>query len=159
MIVAVKTWFMALSRREQILVGILGALLALTILVFGIVQPLIDGYAGARSDHRTALTESARLSAKLDMLEKGGAGSQRQVAGSLHQVLAESAAERGFVVDSNTPRGNDAATITMASAGPAAFFAWVNDLEAQGIRLESLTTTPASNGAISVNASFASGAP
>ncbi len=157
MMAKITNWFAALTRREQILVSIFAALLAIVIAVYGIILPLISAYSGARQDYAIAAEDSARLSAKLDLLTGERAAQQRRPAGSLHQVIAASAAEKGFTVDRNDPRGNTAATITMSSANPAAFFAWVNELEQQGIRLETLTTAPANGGAISVNASFVSG--
>ncbi len=156
MIASVRHWFNALSRRERILVGIFAVLLSITLLVYGIIRPLIDAYGDAKIDHAAAVQDSGRLSAKLDMLETGSASTRPRPSDSLHQYLAASAAENGFTVDSNSARGNNAATITMSAAGAPAFFAWVNSLEQQGIRLESLSVTPSAEGTISVNASFAS---
>lgn len=157
MIARVKNWFAALSRREQILVGIFAVLLSIVILIYGIIQPLIGAYADARSDHAIAVEDSARLSAKIDLLQNGNAENAARPSGSLHQYLAASAAKKGFEIGRNDAMGNNAATITMPAAGPPAFFAWVNELEQQGIRLQTLTVNPAPNGAISVNASFVSG--
>ena len=158
MIARVREWFAALSRREQILVGIFAVLLSLVILVYGIIQPLVGVYTDARADHAIAVEDSARLSAKIDLLRDVEGQSVARPSGSLHQYLAASAAEKGFEIGRNDAMGNNAATISIPAAGPPAFFAWVNELEQQGIRLENLTVNPGPNGAISVNASFVSGA-
>ena len=157
MIARIKNWFAGLSQREQILVGIFAVLLSFTILIFGIIQPLIGAHVDARKDHAIAVEDSARLSAKIDLLENGEGDAKFSFSGSLHQYLAASAAEKGFEIGRNDALGNNAATITMSAAGPTAFFAWVNELEQKNIRLETLTVSPTPGGAISVNASFVSG--
>ncbi len=156
MIARVKHWFASLSRREQILVSIFAGLLALIIGIYGIILPLISGYNSVRQDYAVAVEDSARLSAKLDVLKKGNTRAQNRPNGSLHQIIAASAAEKGFTVDSNNPMGNDSTTITMSSANAGAFFTWVNELERQGIRLETLSISPTANGTVSVNANFMS---
>ncbi|WP_164115709.1 type II secretion system protein GspM [Sphingorhabdus sp. Alg239-R122] len=156
MIARIKHWFVSLSRREQILVSIFAALLAIVIGIYGIILPFISAYSSVRQDYSVAVEDSARLSAKLDLLGRGNARAQTRLDGSLHQIIAESAAEKGFTVDSNNPMGNDSTTITISSASASAFFAWINELEQQGIRLETLSISPTANGTISVNASFMS---
>ncbi|WP_326525697.1 type II secretion system protein GspM [Sphingomonas sp.] len=56
-------WWHGLSRRERILVGTLGVLLALAILVFGIVKPLQASRAASLADIRTHETLMARIRA------------------------------------------------------------------------------------------------
>ena len=48
MIVRLRNWFMALSRREQWLVGIAGGLAAWVLLVFGIILPALSAIDAAK---------------------------------------------------------------------------------------------------------------
>ena len=62
-VVRARDWWVALSRREQWLVGILGGLLVLAVLVYGVVKPLQAARARALADIRTYETLNARLRA------------------------------------------------------------------------------------------------
>jgi general secretion pathway protein M len=62
-IVRTVTWWDGLTPRERILVGTLGALLAVAILVFAIVKPLQASRAQSIADIRTYETLNARITA------------------------------------------------------------------------------------------------
>ncbi|SOB86574.1 general secretion pathway protein M [Sphingomonas guangdongensis] len=58
-----RTWWDGLSPRERVLVGTLGALLAVAVLVWGIIKPLQAARADALADIRTYETLNARIRA------------------------------------------------------------------------------------------------
>jgi general secretion pathway protein M len=154
MIGKVKSWYAALSRREQVMVGVLGALVALTVLVYGMILPIGNWYDSANERYRLAVENSSRVMARLAVLERGGT---RQVAGSgepVNLVLATDASELGLELSSNQAQGNQSATIVIPSATPPAFFGWVAQLERQGIILQSLNMRPGQGGTVAINATF-----
>lgn len=62
-IVRVTDWWGGLTPRERILVGTLGALLALAILIFGVIKPMQASRAASLADIRTYETLNARINA------------------------------------------------------------------------------------------------
>ena len=56
-------WWHGLTRREQLLVGTLGVLLAVAILVYGVIKPLQASRAQSLADIRTYETLNARINA------------------------------------------------------------------------------------------------
>lgn len=153
MIVRVTTWYGGLTPRERVFVAIATGLAAAVVFVFGIVLPLGRAHDAAHQRHRASVEASARVLAQLAALE-APAGQRATLAGPLAQVVAASADSAGFVLQTNQPRGNDAAQVVVPTARPAAALAWLDSLAAQGVVLESLTMTPAADGSVAVNASL-----
>ena len=151
MILRTRAWYDGLTARERWLVTFAAALAAAVVFVFGIVFPLGRAHDAAHERHRVAVEASSRLLAQLAALE-APAPSRANLVGPVAQVVAASADAAGFVLQSNQPRGSDAALIVVPTARPSAALAWLDTLAAQGIVLESLTMTPAADGSVAVNA-------
>ena len=151
MIASVQTWFAGMTQRERKLVAAAGGLAAAIVLVFGIVLPLGRAHDAAHVRHDQAVEVSARLLGQLAALE-APATARATLAGPVSQVVAVSADNAGFVLQSNQARGAEGTTIAVPTARPSAALAWLDGLAAQGIVLESLTMTPAADGSVSVNA-------
>jgi len=149
----VRTWYGGLTERERWLVAIAAALAAVVVMVFGIVLPLGRAHDAAHVRHRAAVEASGRVLAQLAALE-APAPERPALAGPVAQVVASSADSAGFVLQSNQPRGNDAALVVIPTARPSAALAWIDSLAAQGVVLESLAMSPAPDGSVSVNATL-----
>ena len=54
MIAAIRLWFAALTRREQWLVGVAGALTGFVVAIFGILLPVLATIEQAKLDHDAA---------------------------------------------------------------------------------------------------------
>lgn len=116
-------WSSGLSRREQILVGVLGALLLGLVLVFGVIRPLQAARAQALADIRTAETYAARIRAA------GPLGSAaRQRSGPPLQVVNDSAIANNVSVRPEAIPGGVRATLNGASYD--AVLAWLADVGA-----------------------------
>jgi len=116
------SWWSGLSRREQILVAVLGTLLALAILVFGVVKPLQSARADALADIRTYETLTARIRAAGTLTAARPARRQ----GPPAQVLTSSATAFGLAV---TPEAIPGGTrVTIADASYDSLMAWLADL-------------------------------
>ena len=153
MIVRAVSWYGGLTVRERALVTFAAALAAIVVLVFGIALPLGRAHDAAHERHRAAVEASSRLLTQIAALE-APAPVQSALAGPLAQVVAGSADNAGFVLQSNQPRGNDATLVVVPTARPAAALGWLESLAAQGIALESLTMTPAPDGSVAINATL-----
>lgn len=116
-------WWSGLSRREQLLVGVLGALLLGLVLVFGVIRPLQAARAQALADIRTAETYSVRIRAA------GTSGAPaRQRSGPPLQVVNDSAIANNVSVRPEAIPGGVRATLNGASYD--AVLAWLADIGA-----------------------------
>jgi general secretion pathway protein M len=117
-------WWSGLTRREQMLVSVLGTLLALTVLVYGVVKPLQAARAQALADIRTYETLDARIRAAGALAPVRTPRRQ----GPPAQVIAGSAATFGLVVAPEaTPAG---ARVSIDDASYETLMAWLADLSA-----------------------------
>lgn len=155
MIARVQAWYAALTARERTLVTIAGALTGVIVLVYGVVLPVGHVFDAADARHVAAVQRTERLMTALRLLDARPAGpASRTGTGPVEQAVAASAEQAGFVLQSNQPRGSDTTAIVIASARPAAVFAWLDALAGTGVIVDTLTVTPAPDGSVAVNATL-----
>lgn len=147
----VSGWFIGLTSRERMLVGIAGVLVALVVLVYGIVLPVGAALDAAALHHRKATERAGRIAAGIEALKRAPAARPEMRAGPVDQVAGASAQEAGFVVQSSQRQGGSLVVLTIPTARPSAALAWLDGLGAQGLAVEQLTLTPAPDGSVSVN--------
>lgn len=152
---AAKNWFVALSRREQVLVGIAAVLALATIGFFGIYRPLYDLATDARRSFFEATMQAGRIEAKAQALSMPADKRPAADIAALNLLLASEAAERGFTLDSNNALGTNRAEIAIGSARSTAFLSWLADLEQRGVVPETLVIRRMDNGTVSVSARLA----
>lgn len=141
MTASIKRWFAALSLREKRLVLAAVALAIVTLFWFGLVRPVSDGLADARVRHSTAVQRLAEIESQIESVKIMQRTRPAPISAPLETVVRERAAEAGFALATVSPQPNNGLQIAIAAARPAAFFAWVADLEASGILVESLSTS------------------
>lgn len=141
MTASIKAWFAALSLREKRLVLAAVALAIITLFWFGLVRPVSDGLADARVRHSTAVQRLAEIESQIESVKIMQRTRPAPISAPLETVVRERAAEAGFALANVSPQPNNGLQIAIAAARPAAFFAWVADLEASGILVESLSTS------------------
>lgn len=147
-----RDWFIALSRREQLLVG-LAALLALGVIGFyGVYRPLYDIATDAKRSFHDATMQAGRIEAKTQALSMPADKRPAAAIAALDLLLASEAAERGFTLDTNTPQGPGRTEIAIGSARSTAFLSWLADLERRGVVPETLVIRRMDNGTVSVSA-------
>jgi len=115
-------WWQGLSTRERWLVGILAALLAGVVLVYGVVKPVQAARAQARADIRQAETLMARVRAA-GRLESAP---QTLAAGPPQTVIANAASAAGLqpVLGS----GGAGVTATLTDAPYPAVVTWLAEV-------------------------------
>lgn len=117
-------WWSGLSPRERVLLGVLGGLLALALLVYGVVKPLQAARAEAIADIRTYETLSARVRAAGTLVTTPVARRQ----GAPADVAIASAAAVGLTVTPQaTPEG---VRVTLTDVAYDTLLAWIADLSA-----------------------------
>ena len=156
MIVAIRTWWQGLSRREQVLIGIAGALALPMFAWFAILSPLADAMASARERHRMAVDRHQAIMARVALAEtlRAQAANRPPVAGRVDLVIGQSAAERGFTLSRNDAAGEDAASIAIGRARAGALFGWIGELESMGLMASDLAIRPNADGTVTMTATF-----
>ncbi|NIJ20762.1 general secretion pathway protein M [Sphingomonas naasensis] len=117
-------WWSGLSKREQWLVGVLGGLLGLVVLVYGVVKPLQAARADAIADIRTYETLTARIRAAGTLTSTKPARRE----GPPAQILSGSATTFGLVAAPEAIPGGT--RVTLADASYDSLMAWLADLGA-----------------------------
>ncbi|MBX9815552.1 MAG: hypothetical protein A4S12_05975 [Proteobacteria bacterium SG_bin5] len=145
-----RAWLLGLSPRERLLIGVAGALALIVLLWFGIIRPIGEGLDAARDRQLDAVTRLASVRGAVAAVEPLAKAGAPQIGGSLEAVVRERATAAGFALTSVAPQADNALAIGMASARPAALFAWIAELEAQGILVDQLQTTDNGDRTLSV---------
>lgn len=149
-----RAWWIALSTREKRLILVMLALVALVVLWLGIIRPVTDGLANARADHLVAIERQATVAAGVEALQAARGGGPRPLGAPVEQVVAQSAAEAGFTLDTNSAAGPGTTQIRINSARAPALFAWLGGLEQRGVVVDALTVQPGANGTVSAQATL-----
>lgn len=147
-------WWRARSLREQRLLLVMFALLAITILWLGIYRPVQDALSNARERHQLAVIRLGEIRAGTIALKSGPAV---PLPGPLAPAVTQSAADAGFANAVVTPEGDRRVSVSIPSARPAPVFAWIASLEAREIVVERLSARSNGDATLSVDMTLAGG--
>ena len=148
-------WWRGRSVREQRLLLVMFALLAVTVLWLGIYRPMQAALSNARARHQEAVIRLGEVRAAAAALKSGPAVG---LPGPLVSVVTQAATDAGFANAVVTPQGDRRVSVSIPSARPAPFFAWIASLEARGIVVERLSARANSDPTLAIDASLAGGA-
>lgn len=153
MIAGLRHWWIALSPRERVLLGVAAALTC-AVLAWLIARPLYAAWTDLDSRHRAAVERQARVAAKIAILKDvpRSGGAAVAATGPIDAWLRASALERGLTLDRVDARGDAVATIAIGAARAPVITDWLAALEEQGFVVDQLTMAPAANGAVAVSA-------
>lgn len=141
MTAGLRTWFAALSGREKTGVLVAAGLAIVTLVWFGLIRPVSDGLASAKSRHSSAVVRMATTQSQMAALQPLLKVGQPALGGTLEATVRDRANQVGFALTTVSPQTNNALLIGIASAKPAALFGWIADMERDGILVDSLSTT------------------
>lgn len=145
-------WYRGRTRRERWLVSVGGILALFIVALYGVALPLSAALEAARARHDEAVIRAGRIAAKVQLLERAGqAPPPVPPTGVLAAVVSASAAEQGFSVSQLQARGENRLRLTLPAVRPAALFAWLSGLEAEGIRVGDLRVSALANGTLSAS--------
>ncbi|WP_136163421.1 type II secretion system protein GspM [Sphingomonas flavalba] len=122
---AVRAWWRDREPRERLLLGVLGGLLAATMLWLGIVKPLFT----ARAETRTEIATLERLNARLRSAPAAGQG-PAQLSGPPATIVQTAAAQAGVTIARSEADGARTRAIVEAAPFPAVM-QWLAALDAQ----------------------------
>ncbi|WP_261934558.1 type II secretion system protein M [Sphingomonas bisphenolicum] len=148
------TYWAERSTREQWMLGVMFALLAVVILWFGVAMPLDRAQRSARDTLNEATDRNAAVRVAVKQLK--ALPRNAVVTGPVapvDQFVSQSAGEAGLTLERAQAQGGDRIDIAIASVRPVALFSWLAALEAQGIRVDTMSARPSPTaGSVSVQA-------
>lgn len=147
-------WWRERSVREQRLLLVMLALLAVTILWLGIYRPLQLGLSSARERHQEAVIRLGEVRAQTEALRGSRAAGP---SGALADLVTRSAAEAGFANATVAPQGDRRLSVSIPSARPGPVLSWIAGLEAQGVIVERLQARANSDPTLTVDLVLARG--
>lgn len=146
-----KQWWRGRSLREQRLLLVMLALVAVTFLWLGLYRPIQDARAAARARHAEAVIALGEAEAQAAALKALAARPAPPLAGPLAGIVTAAAQEAGFAAATVAPQGERRASVSIPSARPAALLAWIAGLEARGIVVETLSARANSDPTLAVD--------
>lgn len=115
--------FRNLTEREQILIVALAALLALLLLVFGVIRPVL----GFAASSERAFLNANRLAAMTENLDEPGAENTDDRA--LRTVVTQLADRRKIVYTRINQGADGSLQVDLQDVPHAAFFGWLEQLD------------------------------
>ena len=152
-----STWFRARSLREQRLMLVMLALLAVTVLWLGILRPLQAALSDARARHQEAVVRLSEIRTQAEALRAARRTGFPPSPAPLATVVIQAANEAGFANAAVAPQGDRRVSLSVPSARPAPVLAWLAALEARGIIVERLSARANSDPTLTVDATLSMG--
>lgn len=153
--------WLGLSLRERWLVGVAAVLATAAIGWLAIYSPLRAALVTARESHGLAVDRQAAISARVTEIRRLQADGNRTAtnAGPTNDaavtlVLAQGAAEQGFILSRNDAVGDSGATIAIANVRAPALIAWLAKLEDADLTVTDLSLRPNADGTVAMTASI-----
>jgi general secretion pathway protein M len=150
-----KAWWASRSEREQLLLGVMIALMAAVFVWLTILRPLAAARKTAESRHQAATSEAGMVRAKIATVQRLAAKPPEALGAPLPEFLRGSAAQAGFTNAVVDGAGNGRARLMIASAKAIVLLGWIDQLDARGVFIERATIRTNSDGTIAIEASFA----
>lgn len=150
------SWWRARSLRKRRMLAVMAGLIALALLWFAAIRPLLAARATAEARLQAASTALAQARADAAAFNRGAAA-QADAPRPMAPFVTTSATEQGFTNMGVTGARPDEAAIASPQVRPAAFFGWLGQLEARGIAVRSLSATANADQTISVQATLGGG--
>lgn len=144
---ALLIWFRGRTVREQRLLLVMVALLAITLLFAGIIRPVRDGLESTRQRHVSAELRLGEIKAQVAQVKAIQRGRPRTPEGPLPDAIRARADEAGFVLANLEPDG-DRIRITIATARPGPLLGWIATLEGDGLLVDASTITGNGDGTV-----------
>ena len=145
-------WWRGRSTREQRLLWVMGALVALLFLWLVVIRPLGDALDRARQRHGAAVVALAEAQAR--RAPAGGVSATATPPLPLDAFVTRGAADAGFAATRVTARGPSRVSLTIDAARPQALLGWIARLEAQGVAVETLRARANADRTIAVEAAL-----
>jgi general secretion pathway protein M len=150
-IVRVRAWYGARSRREQWLLQLMAAIAIPLLVWLLLVRPLSNAYDNALERHLQAVDRNGRVKA-LAARASIGETNVPAAASDLPLFLTGSARQRGMTAEARAGSASGSALITITSGSAPTALEWLRGLEADGYRVNDVRIAPTGGGGVAVTA-------
>lgn len=141
-----RQWFLARSRREQLLLSAMLAI-ALPLLAWLLVyRPVGAALTSARERNVAAVQEHGKVVARLAQVKQAAPATSMPPTGDIAVLVSESAGRNGVILASNSMQGPDVAAFVTQAGPVTAALRWLQELEGRGVAVRELQITPAGGG-------------
>ena len=147
-------WWQERSLREQRLLLVMLALLALLAGWLLVIRPLSDALDSAERRHGEAVTALAEARARADAARRLEAGASAAASLPIDGLISRTSGEAGFTNARITGQGPTRATFAIDAVRAPPFFGWVRLMERRGLVVESLRAQANSDRTLAVQAAF-----
>ena len=148
-------WWTGRSRREQILLGVMGALAAGLLLWFGVAAPLRGAAQDASTHLARALADEAVVDAAVAEIARLGERPPTARSAPVEQLVAETAASAGLDVIRIEPAAEGGGVQAVVSGPSTVVLPWIAGLQADhAIAARHLTLLKGDVGELDVDATF-----
>jgi general secretion pathway protein M len=151
MIAALRSWYLALSKREQWLVAIAGALAGFVVMIFGVLLPAMAAIDAARAAHDEAVQRRGRIEATVEAALARKPGKLAAATTDIDLLVTQAAAEEGFEIVRNPGASPGQIGFRIDQARASALLGWLSKLESQGVEVNSITLRSGANGTVTVD--------
>lgn len=136
-----RAWFDGRALREKRLILVMLALLALTLVWYGVIRPVGDALSSARGRHADAVIRLGETQARVEAIRDIDRHRPPPLTGSFADGVRARAADAGFALASLDQDGPDRVRVSIQSARPAALIPWLARIENAGILVDEATFT------------------
>ncbi len=155
MIDNLKNWWHGHSRSERALMGVLGVAIFIVFLWLGVWRPVTSGLDAGWARQGAALDRYGEVRSRVEALKAMPAPAAGGARTPMEQLVAQSAAEAGFSLDRVGNQGAGRMSVSIASARSEALLAWLSQVEAAGIGIQTISIVPgATDGTVAMQAVF-----
>lgn len=150
-----REWWNALSRREQILVGLLAALLAVGAGWYGVWRPIAHFHQAAAFRHQQAVDEKNAVQALVAQIRARGSARRSKAARPLADLVRESLEAAGITPARIEPDPEGGIRVAVNAVAPTLLFPWIASLQtAHGIAPRHLIVVKEGQGALGLDATL-----
>lgn len=150
-----RAWFEARTRREQVLLGVMIAMLLATVAWFGLVSPIRAWRADAAERRLEAAEALASIQGDVARINAAARTAPTGSGEPMEPLLIRTAEQAGLSLSRQQAESDGAQTAWLEGAPPQAVFGWIATLEqAHGVTVSNLTALKAANGGLDVQVSF-----
>jgi general secretion pathway protein M len=151
---AFLAWWRLRSQREQRLLLLMSALLAVVLGWLLVIQPLSDALESARQRHSEAVSALAEARARAGAAQRLRGRPATRAPLPVDRLLSRTATEAGFAGARIAGQGPGRASIALDAARPQAIFTWILSMEQAGLVVETLSARANPDRTVAVEAAF-----
>ena len=147
-------WWRERTLREQRLLLVMSALLALVVGWLLVIRPLSDALDSAQRRHGEAVTALAEARARAAATRRLQGERSASAPLPVDGFVSRTSSEAGFANARIAAQGPARATFALDAVRPQAFFAWVRLMERRGLVVDSLRARVNGDRTLAVEAVF-----